>query len=76
MTSPDWDWQSIETAPECETVLTQHVDDLYPVAAFRCGDYWGRQCEGPEDSDDGTPGKWRPLLRPPTHWMPLPEPPK
>lgn len=68
-------WQPVETAPEFTTVLTQHVDDLFPVAAFRVGEGWHLEREGPEDSDEGTPGKWASLLRNPTHWQPLPESP-
>jgi len=69
-------WQAIETAPEHVTVLTQHVDDLYPVPAFRSGDAWLLEREGPEDTDDKRPGKYSELYRTPTHWMPLPEPPE
>ena len=68
-------WQSIESAPEFVTVLTQHVDDLCPVPAFRAGSEWLREAEGPEDTDDGRPGKYGPLYRTPTHWMPLPDSP-
>lgn len=69
-------WLPIETAPEHVTVLTQHADDLYPVPAFRSGDAWLLEREGrPEDTDDKRPGKYGPLYRTPTHWMPLPDPP-
>lgn len=69
-------WRTIESAPEFETVLTQHVEDLYPVPAFRCGADWLLEAEGPEDTFDGREGKFRPLYRTPTHWMPLPEGPE
>ena len=67
-------WESIETAPtDAVTVLTQHVDDLFPVSAFCIEGEWLRQTEGPEDIEGE--GKWLPLYRTPTHWMPLPPPP-
>ena len=67
------DWQPISTAPkDGVVVLTIHEDDLYPQCAFHMG-VWMRQTEGPEDMHG--PGKWEPLYRTPTHWMPLPEPP-
>lgn len=62
--------------------MTQHVDDLYPVPAFRLSGgphtpdtYWLRETEGPEDTFDGRKGKCEFLYRPPTHWQPLPESP-
>lgn len=68
------EWLPIETAPnDGETVLTIHKDDLFPVTAFCIGGEWLRTFEGPEDV--WSPGKWEPLFRPPTHWMPLPTPP-
>lgn len=68
------DWQPEKTAPEHITVLTQHVDDLYPVPAYRIGDEWRRETEGPEDSFYGAE-RHCPLYRKPTHWMLLPAPP-
>lgn len=74
------EWQSIETAPEGKTVLTQHEDDLYPVPAYKVFDTihhtgeWLRETEGPEDSFYGAE-RHCPLYRTPTHWMPLPDPP-
>lgn len=74
------EWQPIETAPkEGECVLTQHEDDLYPAVAFCVIDkdgkeYWCHELEGPEDDCD-RPGRFEPLYRRPTHWMPLPDPP-
>lgn len=51
------------------TVLTKHEDDLFPVSAWHDGDgYWARNVEGPEDRIENS---GQPLLRKPTHWMPL-----
>ena len=70
------EWQPIETAPkDGVTILTQHRDDLFPQCAFCIDGEWLRQTEGPEDVVGLGSGKWEPLYRPPTHWMPLPEPP-
>jgi hypothetical protein len=74
-------WQPIETAPrDCKTVLTIHEDDLYPVPAFCVvahdgEEAWLLETEGPEDTEDGRPDKFRPLYRTPTHWMPIPDGP-
>ncbi len=74
-------WQPIETAPEWETVLTQHEDDLYPVPAYKVPDsalnvdHWLRETEGPEDSFYGG-GRHERLYRRPTHWQPLPPRPR
>lgn len=61
------DWQPIETAPERDAVLVHHAS------------YWGAlACK----HEDGSWWRWRapvgnePLNFRPTHWMPLPEPPK
>lgn len=72
------DWQPIETAPEpFRVVLTQHEDDLYPVAAYRLPEgIWLRETEGPEDVYVPGNGRHGDLFRRPTHWMPLPESPK
>ena len=63
---------------EFETVLTQHVEDLYPVSAFYMINIdrkiWMREIEGPEDIIEN--GRCGELYRSPTHWMPLPDPPK
>lgn len=58
-------------------VLTLHEDDLYPVVAWWMNDdwiLWFRETEGPEDVIMN--GRLDQLYRPPTHWMPLPHPPK
>jgi DNA-directed RNA polymerase specialized sigma24 family protein len=80
------EWISVKDAlpPRYEAVLTQHIDDLYPVAAYRVhdriyakeveADIWLRLIEGPEDVM--IVGSHVQLYRNPTHWMPLPEPPK
>lgn len=69
------EWQPIETAQEFKTYLTQHVDDLYPVPAYRIGNDWLRETEGPEDYFYGAERHSK-LYRCPTHYMPLPEPPQ
>ena len=62
---------------DCETYLTYHKDDLYPVCAFyEVGSgKWLRQLEGPEDgigeSCTAVNGWYVPLLRDPTHIMHL-----
>lgn len=76
------DWYPIETAPkDCTTVLTMHVEDLYPAVAFCVvahdgTEEWLRETEGPEDTTDRRKGKFELLYRTPTHWMPLPDPPR
>lgn len=69
------EWRTIETfsGQDGEVILTMHGDDLYPVCAFRIEGQWLRQTEGPEDVHG--PGKWEPLYRAPTHYMPLPAAP-
>lgn len=60
-------------------VLTQHTDDLYPIVAFMLsddkGEYWYAESEGDEGSLEHNK-QLRSLLRAPTHWQPLPAPPK
>lgn len=65
-------WQPIEmfSGRDGEVVLTAHHDDLFPICAFRINGEWLRMTEGPEDEHG--PGKWEPLFRAPTHWMPAP----
>ena len=72
-------WQPIETAPYNTAVLVQHVEDLYPVTAYRLGDkcsgdHWMRETEGPEDAFYGG-DRHGFLYREPTHWQSLPESP-
>jgi hypothetical protein len=67
-------WSSVETAPEFKAVLAFHADDLYPVVAYRIGEEWFGETEGPEDLFYGR-GRHEKLYRTPTHWMPLPEVP-
>ena len=74
-------WQRIDddNPKDCVVVLTQHVDDLFPVAAFRVRqgrrELWFRETEGPEDTFDGRRGKMEILYRAPTHFQELPESP-
>ena len=71
-------WQPISTAREFESVLTLHRDDLFPTVAFRVGDIWMREVEGPEDDVD-RPGMLDVLYQTPTWWMSLdylPPPPE
>jgi hypothetical protein len=64
----------IEAAPEYKVVLTYHHEDLYPAVAFRMGDKWFAETEGPEDTTDGREGrKYIELYRKPTHYCHLPE---
>lgn len=68
------DWQPIETAPKDGTrvlLLTEHVGvsigffgPKYSLYGINYGDDWGYGCS------------WRDSIQPPpTHWMPLPDPP-
>jgi hypothetical protein len=76
------EWIPIATRlPEMgHVVLTQHIEDIYPVPAFFLSDadgshHWMLEREGPEDTHDRRPGKNEPLYREPTHWQELPEGP-
>jgi len=65
------EWQPIETAPRDGTrVLLSKVGSTEVVSG-----YWNgiRYEDIPVDEWLTAPGGWR---RQPTHWMPLPEPPK
>jgi len=72
------EWISVnDSLPrQSQVVLTQHIDDLYPVCAFLSNNFWLREIEGPEDLYQSESGRYGFLLREPTHWMPLPKPPK
>lgn len=67
-------WRSVqdEPPPDYETVLAQHVDDLYPVTAYRMADTWFYEQDGPEDVIEDGDHRHRPLKRAPTHWRPIP----
>lgn len=76
-------WISVEDRlpDEGKAVLVQHTDDLYPVVAYRILEdpsltYWLYESDGPEDDMRFQSFRHQALLRPPTHWMPLPEPPE
>lgn len=69
------EWQPIETAPKDKTILIFHHDYNKWRGQIRIGyshgDYNGHKDVITEDGQCGWP--IRPL---PTHWMPLPTPPK
>lgn len=57
-------WQPIESAPKKENILTCSADGRIAVAIWFFGGWASSEpCLGD------------PLNEPPTHWMPLPEPP-
>jgi hypothetical protein len=72
----DSQWISVnDKLPKAfSVVLTQHIDDLYPVSAYWTNEEWIREIEGAEDLI--IQGKQEILCRPPTHWRPLPEQPR
>lgn len=60
------EWQPIETAPDREYILILVEGQITGVGSTYLGDWWasmpnGEVCE---------------LNEPPTHWMPLPQPPE
>jgi hypothetical protein len=67
------DWRSIDTVPECVTVLLYCAPSLYPVVGFMVEPaYFILEEGGPEDDEART----YPTLRyVPTHWAPLPTTP-
>ena len=77
------DWQPIETAPKDGRFILIHVPQGLETGAVTIGAYWkeedrkaGRFMRGHWDGwlgmDDDVASSWCE----PTHWMPLPEPPK
>jgi hypothetical protein len=62
------EWQPIETAPKDVEILvwSQYQDTAY-LAICDDQQWW---------TPDWWPEKWTEWLYSPTHWMPLPEPPK
>ena len=58
------EWQPIETAPKDDTDVLVFSDNSIWIASFYHGIWWF------EKNDDTV------RLSKPTHWMPLPEPPK
>lgn len=73
------DWQPIETAPKDEMVLVWEEDGWVRCAELvLMSDFGGYE---PDEWDDGGVRMWigdddRPLDFDPSHWMPLPPPPK
>jgi hypothetical protein len=61
-------WQPIETAPEWEAVLICGGDVLYPCVASCNNGEWDAEAQGMILRED--------IAENPTHWMPLPAPPK
>lgn len=62
------EWQPIETAPKGDRDRFMVFDGVGEWIAWRiCGDIRGYEVDGFELPSD---------LYPPTHWMPLPEPPQ
>jgi hypothetical protein len=67
------EWQPIETAPYGKTVL------LFAITDTETGNW--KMATGSRPFDNSRPWNWggyelRPYDVEPTHWMPLPEPPK
>lgn len=59
-------WQPIESAPKDREVLLLDPEVGVCMGAYYSGKYWTTVCvRGGEDD-----------FSEPTHWMPLPEPPK
>lgn len=79
------EWQPIETAPKNGTEVFVYVpgESLYPtVASYKSGEYWKAEY-GDEAYMEagwywsfGYPSDFHEEPVEPTHWMPLPEPPK
>lgn len=85
------EWQTIESAPKDGTKVLlwtdSHLDDWYACMVadeggeggmehFACAQigYWEGAADAPLRSE---PAQWhKELVGEPTHWMPLPDPPK
>lgn len=72
-------WQPIETAPKDETVVLLWCPQSWDTDFVRVG--WWFEAESPhEDSgwydDEAASHPLTDLYGEPTHWMPLPEPPR
>lgn len=64
------EWQPIETAPKDKTLLLWRSSYGLPVAGhILAGDLWGAFVPG-------VPMLFQKHIEEPTHWMPLPDPPK
>ena len=78
------EWQPIETAPKDQTeVLVWVRGEIIPlVMAFFSREYYAREYGDAEYMEDGWrlsygyPGHLPESTWEPTHWMPLPEPPR
>ena len=64
------DWQPIETAPLCTTVLVWDGRDVQAATKTASFGYWWA------DFDLGDQENGHTMTPQPTHWMPLPEPPE
>lgn len=60
-------WQPIETAPKDGSPILGYAKKEYTTIEWSIGGYWTLCICGEHASD----GEWWP-----THWMPLPQPPK
>lgn len=70
------EWQPVEGAPPWKAFQVQHVDDLYPVTAYRDdAGIWRYETDGPEDEEIGD-HRHNPLRHQPTHYRDLPAPPE
>jgi hypothetical protein len=58
-------WQPIETAPRGMSFLAHMANGHISRAQFINGRFFSAECLGPQGTDTN-----------PTHWMPLPDPPK
>lgn len=74
------EWQPIETAPKDGTEIIVFHKDGGVCAAFCPGDGFAWHCMDGNNTVIHKSGKSIPaitsFLESPTHWMPLPEPPK
>lgn len=62
------EWRPIETAPTAEAILIYRDDGEIELIPEEDNDFEWEPYDGINESEDG--------VSKPTHWMPLPEPPK